>query len=216
VSAIDHITVVAPTLERGVAYVEEALGVAMGPGGAHPRMGTHNRLLRLGDDLFLEVIAIDPAAAQPARTRWFALDALTANASPRLATWVVRVDDVRAATAALSEDVGAIETLTRGDLNWLLTVPDDGSLPLSGLAPALIEWHTPVHPASRMPPSACSLRRLELFHPDPERLGALLGSMGLTDERVHVARIDAGREPTLIAHLDTPSGLRVLGGDRPA
>jgi len=33
--------------------------------GAHPLMGTHNRLLALGD-LYLEVIAVDPAAQPPA------------------------------------------------------------------------------------------------------------------------------------------------------
>ena len=29
-----------------------------------------------------------------------------------------------------------------GSLNWLLTIPADGSLPIDGVAPTLIEWHT--------------------------------------------------------------------------
>ena len=40
---LDHLTVVAPSLEVGSAYVEAALGVAPGAGRAHPGMATHNR-----------------------------------------------------------------------------------------------------------------------------------------------------------------------------
>ncbi len=45
------------------------LGIAPGPGGVHPFMGTHNRLLRLGPRLYLELIAIDPDAPAPAQPR---------------------------------------------------------------------------------------------------------------------------------------------------
>jgi TusA-related sulfurtransferase len=36
-------------------------------------MGTHNCLMQLGEAMFLEIIATDPAAS-PQRRRWFALD----------------------------------------------------------------------------------------------------------------------------------------------
>ena len=85
---IDHLVVTAPTLESGADHVWQALGVRPGPGEQHPRMGTHNLLLRLGESQFLEVIAPDPAAARPDRPRWFALDELAPDATPRLAGWV--------------------------------------------------------------------------------------------------------------------------------
>src|SRR4051812_12900340 len=50
---LDHLTVTAPTLAQGAAFVRDALGAELQPGGEHPRMGTHNLLLRLGDTLFL-------------------------------------------------------------------------------------------------------------------------------------------------------------------
>jgi hypothetical protein len=59
---LDHLAISAGTLDEGVAAVEEALGVPLAGGGQHPHMATHNRLLGLGD-LYLEVIAADPAAA---------------------------------------------------------------------------------------------------------------------------------------------------------
>ena len=64
---LDHLTIIAPSLDQGLAHVRQQLGADMPPGDKHPEMGTHNRLLRLGDDVFLELIAIDPDAAAPRR-----------------------------------------------------------------------------------------------------------------------------------------------------
>ena len=47
----DHLVVAARTLEEGAAWVEARLGVAPVPGGKHPTMGTHNRLLRIEEAL---------------------------------------------------------------------------------------------------------------------------------------------------------------------
>src|SRR4051794_22010223 len=95
-AVLDHITVAAQTLEQGVEHVRQCLGVVVPPGGQHPLMGTHNCLMRLGDDLFLEIIAPDPDAS-PQRTRWFELDDPgmrgRLSRSPQLVTWVVRVPD---------------------------------------------------------------------------------------------------------------------------
>jgi hypothetical protein len=66
---IDHIIVTAPSLEIGAEYVRQILRVAPQVGGKHPRMGTHNLLLRLGNSLFLEVISPDPDAPSPERPR---------------------------------------------------------------------------------------------------------------------------------------------------
>ena len=152
---IDHIAVAAHTLAQGVEYVRACLGIEMPYGGAHPRMGTHNHLVRLGPAVFLEVIAVDPAAPAPARPRWFGLDdpALQAElaAAPRLLTWVVRTGDIAGALLACSRPLGAIQPMTRGELRWLITFPDDGTMVDGGAMPALIHWHGPgEHPAGRM------------------------------------------------------------------
>ncbi|MYM87555.1 VOC family protein [Rugamonas sp. FT82W] len=205
-SRIDHITVTAPTLAAGAAFVFKALGAAPQPGGEHPRMGTHNLLLRLGDALFLEIIAPNPDAPPPGRPRWFALDHLALDSPPSLGTWVARTADIRATAAASSEDLGAVEPMSRGQRNWLITIPADGSIALDGVAPALIEWDDHPHPAAGLQDHGLSLASLEIFHPDPQRAAALMASIGLKD----AVACRHGDRPRLVAHINTPQGIKEL------
>lgn len=214
-SFIDHITVTAWSLEAGAVFVRDALGVLPQSGGAHPRMATHNMLLRLGEAMFLEVIAPDPGAQAPARPRWFDLDGLSVASRPSLSTWVVRCGDIRAALAAAGEPLGEIEPMSRGALDWFITIPADGSLPLQGCAPALIEWHTDIHPAAGLEDKGLSLAGLEILHPDPGRVSRLLSALQL-DGAVEVRAAPPGTPAHLRAHISTPRGLRMLCAPPPA
>ncbi len=206
---IDHITVTAPTLQAGAEHVFRALGVWPQPGGEHPRMGTHNLLLRLGEALFLEVIAPNPNAPPPDRPRWFGLDDLPANATPRLSVWVARTRDIHAAAQTSTESLGTIEPMSRGALQWLITIPADGRPVMAGVAPSLIQWHTENHPAGSMTNFGLSLTSLELTHPEPQRVQGLLHSLGLQGP-VALARNLPAHEARLVAHIQTPNGVRVL------
>lgn len=212
-SQIDHLVVTAPDLDLGIDYVRRTLGVSPQGGGEHPRMGTHNRLLRLGETSFLEVIAPNPAATRPPRPRWFALDELPQGEAPRLATWVATTDSIHAAARACGNLTGEIEPMTRGDLEWLITIPADGSLPFNGTAPALIEWGTEQHPAASLPDSGCELQSLELFHQDPHRLHEFLDSIQFSGP-VTVSACGRNEKPGLLAHLRTPIGTVLLDGRR--
>jgi hypothetical protein len=205
---IDHLVITSPSLAVGVAHVRRALGVAPQPGGQHPKMGTHNCFVRLGERVYLEVIAVDPAAPRPGRPRWFALD--EPAPAPRLAAWVARSDDIRAAVLASPADLGKIEAASRGNLSWLITIPEDGGLVLGGVAPQLIQWPEGVHPTSTLPDSGCSLIRLEAFHPEPDKVRAVLRAIGFEGE-LGVSPLPAGGRPYLVAHIETPAGLRRLG-----
>lgn len=208
---LDHITVAALTLAEGVAYVERTLEVPVPPGGRHPLMGTHNHLLRLGDDVYLEVIAPDPSAGTPPRTRWFALDdpetRSSLAASPRLLTWMARTEALATALETVPGAAGSPVEMTRGHLRWLISVPDDGLMPFGGAFPTLIQWPAgEPHPARRMAEQGCALERLTVFHPQAREIASALAPH-FRDERVAFRPADA---PRLEALIRTPTGLRKL------
>ena len=200
---IDHLAVVADRLEDGVAAIEQLLGVTMAGGGKHPLMGTHNRLLGLGD-LYLEVIAADPDAPRPARPRWFDMDRFTGP--PRLTNWVAGCDDLAAEVALGPHGIGTPIALARGDYRWQMAVPDDGQLPFDGAFPALIRWEGTAHPAPALPDNGLRLQRLEIGHPQSTELQAALAGR-LDDARVVITKASA---VTLRAIIDTPAGPRIL------
>ncbi len=203
---IDHIAITAPTLEAGAQLVRNVLGVNPQKGGEHPRMGTHNLLLRLGDSVYLEVISPDPAAESPKRPRWFALDDLKSDTPPRLKTWVVRTEDIYSTTKICSEPVGEIESMSRGEINWLITIPKDGSILVNEGAPAFIQWQAEPHPASRLEDHGLSLIKLQIFHPEPERMIKFLSSIYLEGN----VEVLLGNKTKLVAHIETPQGVREL------
>lgn len=206
---LDHLTVAALSLEAGVEHVRRNLGVVVPPGGAHPLMGTHNCLMRLGEAVFLEIIAPDPAAT-PQRTRWFALDdpemRTRLNHSPRLISWVVSVPDLKAALGGIDRSAGEAVPLTRGSLSWLISVPRDGSMRFGGAFPTLIEWPPGPHPASDMADLGCRFEHLAIGHPDSAGLVAALGPL-FGDDRVTITSNASAR---LRATIRTPEGAREL------
>ncbi|HKW13655.1 MAG TPA: VOC family protein [Candidatus Krumholzibacteria bacterium] len=149
-AAIDHLVVTAPSLAEGADYIRAELGVEMHPGGEHRHMGTHNLLLKLDDVTYLEVLAINPEAPRPRGPRWFGLDGVV---KPGLAAWVARVDDIHAAVAAAPGEFGEVMQMGRGTLTWLIAL----RIVADSSSPALIQWLSGPHPASKLPDSGCTL-----------------------------------------------------------
>lgn len=210
VSHADHLVVTAATLAEGIAYIEQTLGVSPQAGGEHARLGTHNALLKLGHGFYLEVIAINPAAPLPQRARWFGLDHLAPGSKPRLATWVVRTDAIEAATAASEIALGPIEEMSRGALQWRITIPTDGQLVMAGVMPSLIQWNTSSHPTDNMQDLGCAVVKLEGVHPEAEVIAENLKLIGL-QSHVAMHRPTAGQAPHLLALIQTPTGMHPLG-----
>jgi Glyoxalase-like domain len=197
----DHIAVSARTLDEGTRAVEAALGVRLSAIGHHAHMGTHNRLLGLGPDLYLEIIAIDPDAPMPAWPRWFDLDRFTGP--PRITNWVCRTDDLDAALAGAPDGAGVATPLSRGDFRWRFGIPATGVLPFADAYPALIEWQGDLHPAQRLRDQGIRLTRFEVVCPDAE---ALRAAVAIDDPRVSFVTGPKGFRPT----FDTPNGVRAL------
>ena len=154
--SVDHLVVAARTLDEGAAWCEATLGIVPGPGGRHPLMGTHNRLFSIAGDAYprayFEIIAIDPDAPPPGRTRWYDLDVPSlqrrvATDGPALIHWVAGCAAIDAEIAALRQhgiergEVLAAERATpTGLLRWSISVRTDGARLGDGAWPTLIEW----------------------------------------------------------------------------
>ena len=221
VAALDHLVVLSASLAEGVAWCEATLGITPGPGGEHPLMGTHNRLLRLETSArlgsgraYLEIIAINPAAtptqAAPAR-RWFDMDDPTlreraARQGPQLVHWVARVASLTGALQAwqrLGIDRGEARAASRptptGLLEWQISLRPDGQRLFDGCLPTLIEWGAH-HPSATMADSGLTLHSLALQHPQASLLQTACDALGLTG-----LSITEG-PPSLQAQLHTPRG----------
>lgn len=196
----DHLAISCDSLAEGVAHVEAALGVELAPGGEHAAMGTHNQLLSLGPEEYLEVIAINPAAPGPDQPRWFDIDNFAGT--PRMTNWICRSDDLEAALAAAPAGAGIPWDLERGDLRWRMAVPIDGKLPFSNCFPAMIEWQGSAHPAPRLPDHGIRMTGLFLTHPEAAALRAALAPM-ITDPRLTILN---GASPALSVELTGPKG----------
>lgn len=173
---LDHLVIAAKTLEQGVIWLEEKLGVTMQTGGKHPLLGTHNALLKLGERTYLEVIAVDPDAPTPTRARWFELDSAHSLEHPKLIHWVARTDNLETRVQEFPM-LGSVLEATRANLSWQITVPDDGHLNFEGLIPTLISWRG-VHPTSQLEDQNCKLLLLQGEHLDPQAVNHTLEQMG--------------------------------------
>ena len=217
-SFVDHVVIAADTLEHGVQWCEAALGVTPERGGEHALMGTHNRLLRIATAqyprTYLEIIAVNAAARQPARRRWFDLDdpALRheVRRQPRLVHFVASTPDAAAALKALARLglergplVEAERATPAGLLRWQISVRPDGQRLFYGGLPTLIQWGE-VHPVDSLPASGLALESLHVRHPRAADLRAAHNAIGLQG-----VTLDEGA-PNLMVTLATPKGVVTL------
>jgi hypothetical protein len=211
---IDHLVVAADTLDHGVQWCEATLGVTPAAGGEHAQMGTHNRLVRIATSdyprAYLEIIAIDPTAEQPAGKRWFDLDDPVLQHEirnqPRLVHFVARTPDAAAALKSLRAMgiergalIAAERATPRGMLRWQISLRRDGQRLFYGGLPTLIQWGK-AHPADTIPDAGLALQTLRVCHPRPADLRAAHAAIGLQGVVVEEGA------PNLAATVATPAG----------
>jgi Glyoxalase-like domain len=223
---IDHLVVMAASLDQGVQWCEDTLGITPGPGGEHEKYGTHNRLFKIATPQFplayFEIIAINPQAVIPKRAqvpRWFDMDDASLQKAvaqgPRLVHFVSSTEDVKAARHVLrtqgierGQVVHASRKSSKGTLNWQITVREDGERLFNGCLPTLIQWGKPeatdplrLHPRNSLPRSGVTLQSLTVSHPSGAKLQAAFEAIGLADIAIETGPAN------LVASLQTPKGL---------
>jgi hypothetical protein len=208
---LDHLTVIAPSLAEGVAHVRECLDLDVPFGQRHAYMGTHNHLLQLGGAVYLEIVAVDPAGLHPGRARWFGLDhpdriRAAWDAGRRLRGWVARTDDMDAVLRGREAIFGRKVALPPDEPVFDFAIPDDGSLPLDGAAPSLIDRRGRARSMATMADLGARLVSFTLAHPDPPVIATLHRDLAATGAPAVVTGPALRYEAT----ISTASGLRTL------
>lgn len=207
---LDHLTVIAPTLSDGVQHVNDCLGIEVPFGTRHDYMGTHNHRLQLGENVYLEIVALDPDGVDPGRARWFGVDDPKKVRSDweqnlRLRGWVAAVASIEGFTRHRSE-FGEAVPLPFNEPEFAFAIPVDGSLPLGGILPSLIDHRDDPTRMSDIEDLGARLVSFALEHPEPEEIRDTYH--GLKIDRP--PEIRAGAKFRYEAEIQTHNGLRTL------
>ncbi len=208
--ALDHLLLGAPTLERGIAWLEERTAVRAVAGGSHPGLGTWNALASLGPSQYIEIIAPDP---DQEGVETFYVPGLRDFEEPRIATWAARADDVRSRLRERLPQGFTCEPPRAGSrvrpdgarLAWSLAFPrHEHHGDFSGALPFFIEWEDPALHPGRSTPGGLHLRAMSIAHPAATVLAAGFQAFGIDPGVIENATARVRVE------LDTPKGVVIL------
>jgi hypothetical protein len=174
---VDHIMLGAANLDAGVRELESLTGIRAVYGGEHPHLGTHNAIVSLGPETYIEVIA--PRAGATVSDDLADLAKLE-HLTP--VGWAVAVDDVRALKAHLAKSgiktteprPGSRKTPSGDVLRWeTVNIESAGDN-----APFFIHWAEPrTHPA-KSAPGGCTLTNIEFEDPNVAEMTRIEQALG--------------------------------------
>ena len=142
---LDHIVFGSFTLEEGTKFVENILQAKLSDIGYHKDMGTHNRVIRISERVYLEVIAIDPKSSNLSNKKWFNLDNSKLQSklkqSPQIIGYVIENNDMN-----ISKYYDPFFETSRDIYEWQFAMPTfnknilDRKILEAGMIPSLIAW----------------------------------------------------------------------------
>lgn len=207
-NTIDHLVLAGPDLLALQHWFAATSGAPAAPGGQHPAWGTHNALVGLGEQQYLELIAPNPGKTGP-WARQFA-----AFTEPTLAGWCVRSSDLPG-VAAQAEALGVETRLMNGSrttptgetLSWQLLFLSHSEL--NPVLPFFIHWGATTHPARELR-AAGALCEFSVGHSNVQLARQLFTALNVGNIAVH-----STAEPTLRAIVRTPTSEVALLGVLP-
>ncbi|HHI69482.1 MAG TPA: VOC family protein [Rhodobacteraceae bacterium] len=208
---LDHLTVIAPTLVEGVSHVKNCLDIDVPFGTRHDYMGTHNHRLQLGNSVYLEIVALDPQGTEPERSRWFGLDNQESIRSDwdkgrRFRGWVASTVDISAKIAAHRNVFGEKVPLPPANSTFDFSIPVNGSLPLDGAAPSLINHRDDPTSMTDIPDLGARLVSFSLEHPEPAAIELLYRDLSID----RPPKLVPGSNIRFQAQIETPTGFKEL------
>ena len=143
--SLDHIVFGSFTLDEGTKFVENILQAKLSEIGYHKDIGTHNRVIRISEKVYLEVIAIDPKTSKLNNRKWFNLDNSKLQSklkkSPQVIGYVIENDDV-----SITKYYDPFFESSRDIYKWQFAMPTfknnilDSEIIEAGMIPSLISW----------------------------------------------------------------------------
>ena len=143
--SLDHIVFGSFTLDEGTKFVENILQAKLSDIGYHKDMGTHNRVIRISERVYLEVIAIDPKTCKLKNKKWFNLDNSKLQSklkkSPQIIGYVIENKDFN-----ITKYYDPFFESSRDIYKWQFAMPTfnnnilDSEINEAGIIPSLISW----------------------------------------------------------------------------
>ncbi len=205
---LDHIIWAVRDLDAGAKTFEEMSGVTPSVGGVHPGRGTRNKLVSAGDNMYLEIIAPDPAQMpldpvnKPVQA--FA-DAISKMASPEVDMFAYSTTDLEAA-AETGRQLG-LEVV--GPIPGQRMTPDGVLIKWSHVdfighsfgqfIPFALNWLDSPHPSTTSPKGAV-IESVTVEHPRADELRKIYKALGVPAEVVQ------GQDPVIIVHMSSDKG----------
>ncbi len=149
---LDHIVFGSFTLEEGTEFIENTLQAKLSDIGYHKDMGTHNRVIKISERVYLEVIAVDPKINNLNNRKWFNLDNSTLQSklkkSPQIIGYVIENNDIN-----ITKYYDPFFNASRDNYKWQFAMPTlknnilHSEIIEAGVIPSLISWKSekPIH-----------------------------------------------------------------------
>ena len=206
ISRIDHLVFAVPELKSGIEYIQDLLQVSVYPGGRHLTFGTHNALIRIESNTYLEIIAPDPDNPR-VDDLWMGLSLV--ESPGKLTRWAISSPIGNAILTELNKYNPELSKISEGlrkkedgsILKWMLTPP--APHPLIEICPFFIDWGNSIHPTSILP-LECELQSLQLYSDNAIQVNRLNNAL---DIEIEVLQSSQSR---IEAHLHSPKGEIIL------
>lgn len=201
---IDHIVYAVQDFDGAIDWFEKQTGIRPTFGGYHTTQGTKNALLDLGNQCYLEILAIDSNNTKIKPPRWMGIDQID---RPQLTRWSLKSGDLKSDSDILKAHHSEMGNIQGGQrkmsdgslLTWQLLMPLP--TPKIELIPFMIDWqNSKAHPTSQLA-KACELISLHFMHPHPTSLQQVFKQICID------ANITTGKEILIKAKIKCPKGI---------
>lgn len=201
---IDHLVYCVPNIEQAIEDLGTRMSVKAIIGGKHLTQGTKNALINLGNECYLEILAIDEYNTKFKSSRWMGIDILSDS---KITRWALKSNDIQKDAIHLNQYNPSMGNITNGSrlisdgntLSWQIAMPLPG--PEVELVPFITDWSkSESHPTDNLS-HECKLLELILTHPSPNNTQELFNKMGIE------ITINKSKSTSIKAKIQTPNGI---------